>query len=260
MAAENKTSRFLNILIWCSVIPTFLGTFFKVMHWPFASVLIILGTFIIAFLYLPSWVWISWPDSLKRRVVCFFQAFVLWMFAMGFLFKMQHWPWAGTFFYINNFLLFFIVAPYAFYSIFKAGKKNIVSANSLFLAVHFFCFATSALMLSGSGKINIDAVVLQGVQSEKAYKAALSRNTQLYRTLEATAGTDKNSQTLQKAHTLKEQINKAVKQIQEIKSALIITADKIPKSVADTVSSMQIENKVNFDVPTWILIGNNEFL
>jgi len=243
----------------CSIIPVIIGSYFKTMHWPGASILLLLGAFIMALLYLPSWVMLSWPTGTTKRIVIVLQAFVLWMFATGFLFKLQHWPGAGIFFYANYFTLFFVVTPYTLYHIYKSGKKSIASVNNLFLAVYFFSFCNTSLLQSNSGKISIKSVELQGLRTEKAYKAAVSRNSQLYNILGAISSTaGQNVPELQKGLRLKKMVDDAIKNIGNIKSALLLI-DSIPKSVADTISCVDIISKNNIDIPTRILIGDNEY-
>lgn len=50
---ETKPSKILNVLIWLAIIPTLIGEFFKIQHWPGASILMMIGTFVFAFFYLP---------------------------------------------------------------------------------------------------------------------------------------------------------------------------------------------------------------
>ncbi len=74
-----------------------LGGLFKIMHWPFAGILVTLGFFLSTFLFLPSAVYVSYTEiSNKTRLFAhiagFFAAF---LFSVGILFKIQHWPGAA---------------------------------------------------------------------------------------------------------------------------------------------------------------------
>ena len=110
-------------------------------------------------------------------------------------------------------------------------------------------------MNSGSGRINIDAVLQQGINTEEAFRTASSRNKQLYTTLN-TIKIKENSALLSKVNQLKKITDYSITHIKDLKSYLLVTIDKIPKSMADTLSSLYIVNNVNTDLTTHILIGN----
>ena len=88
---ETKPSRILNALIWIAIIPTLIGEFFKIQHWPGASALMMFGTFIFAFFYLPLFTIESWKtkETKKAKWLLFFQSFIVLIFSVGFLFKIK---------------------------------------------------------------------------------------------------------------------------------------------------------------------------
>ncbi|MDP3557570.1 MAG: SpoIIE family protein phosphatase [Bacteroidota bacterium] len=254
---EIKSSKTLNFLVWLAIIPTLLGQFFKIQHWPFTSVLLMFGTFIFAFFYLPLFTIESWKtkETKKAKLILFSQSFILWTFSVGFLFKIQHWPGAGFLYFSNSIILLFIVVPFALFHLAKARKTNLNKMHNYLVVIYFFCHCFASLVNSGSGRIDIDAVLLQGLNTEEAYRTASSRNKQLYATLN-NVKLDGNNDVLNRTNKLKIFTDSAINHIKEVKSHLLITIDKIPKTQADTLSSMFIENKVNADLTTLILIGN----
>ena len=52
---ENKTPKGMLICGWLAAVLLSIGTYFKLMHWPFASIMIILGTVFFVLFYLPLW-------------------------------------------------------------------------------------------------------------------------------------------------------------------------------------------------------------
>ncbi|MBK6984496.1 MAG: SpoIIE family protein phosphatase [Bacteroidetes bacterium] len=167
----------------------------------------------------------------------------------------MHWPGAGIFYFSNNFILLFIVVPFALYHLAKARKVSIHKTHSILLAIYFLCHCFGSLMNSNSGRINIDTVLQQGINTEEALRTATSRNKQLYATLN-NVKLDGSNDILYRTSKLKAIADSAIIHIQNLKSHLLVSTDKIAKSKADTLSSLNIENKVNSDVPTMILIGN----
>jgi hypothetical protein len=71
---------------------------FKIQHWPLAGALMTLGAFVLAFIFLPSALSVLWKETHNRkRLFLVFSAFFAGMlFIFGTLFKIQHWPMAGT--------------------------------------------------------------------------------------------------------------------------------------------------------------------
>lgn len=51
-----KPSIALKVLIWICLVPSFIGQFFKMMHWPGASILMLVGTLVFCFFYLPLFI------------------------------------------------------------------------------------------------------------------------------------------------------------------------------------------------------------
>ena len=87
---ETKPSRILNTLIWIAIIPTLIGEFFKVQHWPGASALMVVGTFIFAFFYLPLFTIESWKtkETKKEKWLLFFQNLSFCFFRLAFYLKL----------------------------------------------------------------------------------------------------------------------------------------------------------------------------
>lgn len=72
---------------------------FKIQHWPGAGIMMTLGALILAFVFLPSALGVLWKETHNRkRLFLFISAFFAGiLFILGTLFKIQHWPLAGTF-------------------------------------------------------------------------------------------------------------------------------------------------------------------
>jgi hypothetical protein len=81
------------------IAPIFLafGSLFKIQHWPAAGILLVLGFFMLSFVFLPSAVYVSYKEVSNytkkwTHIIGFLGTFIL---SVGFLFKVQHWPGAG---------------------------------------------------------------------------------------------------------------------------------------------------------------------
>jgi hypothetical protein len=73
------------------------ASLFKIMHWPGAGIMMTIGAFTLAFMFMPSALGVLWKETHSaRRLFLFISAFFAGMFfIMGILFKVQHWPGAG---------------------------------------------------------------------------------------------------------------------------------------------------------------------
>jgi hypothetical protein len=70
---------------------------FKIQHFPGAGILMTLGAFLLAFVFLPSALGVLWKETHSRnRLLLFLSAFFAAVFfILGTLFKIQHWAGAG---------------------------------------------------------------------------------------------------------------------------------------------------------------------
>jgi hypothetical protein len=99
-AIDTKYRKMKNTMKTSAVAGTILfglASLFKIMHWPLAGILMTLGAFTLALVFLPSALAVLWKESHNRKrlfllISAFFAAF---FFIAGILFKVQHWPGAG---------------------------------------------------------------------------------------------------------------------------------------------------------------------
>ena len=75
-----------------------LAALFKIQHWPLAGVMMTLGAFILALIFLPSALGVLWKETHnKNRILLFVSGFIAGAFFItGTLFKVQHWPGADV--------------------------------------------------------------------------------------------------------------------------------------------------------------------
>jgi len=77
------------------------GAIFKLQHWPGASILIVLGSFLLAAVYLPVFAMVSMRDTRKREKKVNKTLYIVgvitgFIFITGVLFKIMHWPGANV--------------------------------------------------------------------------------------------------------------------------------------------------------------------
>jgi hypothetical protein len=89
------------------------GALSKIQHWPWAGILLVLGFFLLSFVFLPSSIYVSYKEVSNRtgkwtHVTGFLGTFFL---SVGFLFKIQHWPYAGTIITVGILLICLVFLP-----------------------------------------------------------------------------------------------------------------------------------------------------
>jgi hypothetical protein len=116
-AVDTKYRDMKNIMKISGVTGTIMlgfASIFKIQHFPGAGILMTLGALILAFVFLPSALGVLWKETHSRkRLFIFISAFFAGIFfILGTLFKIQHWPLAGTFLSLAALsgILFFIPA------------------------------------------------------------------------------------------------------------------------------------------------------
>jgi hypothetical protein len=89
------------------------ATLFKIQHWPYAGIIMVLGAFTLAFIFMPSALVVLWKETHNRkRLFLFISGFITGMlFIAGTLFKIQHWPVAGIILSLSVFFTIFFFIP-----------------------------------------------------------------------------------------------------------------------------------------------------
>jgi hypothetical protein len=114
-AVDTKYRYMKNLMKISGVAGTVLFGFaamYKIQHWPGASIMMTLGAMIMVLAFLPSVLVVLWKETHStKRLFLFISAFLTGTcFVAGTLFKIQHWPYAGSILTIGAItgVLFFI--------------------------------------------------------------------------------------------------------------------------------------------------------
>lgn len=101
-----------------SVILFLIGSFFKIMHWPGASILLTLAIVLISFLFLPLVFILKAKEvntGLEKLTVALGTLLAI-LFCMDILFTVQHWPGATVLWFSTIALSLFIFIPLYFFT------------------------------------------------------------------------------------------------------------------------------------------------
>ena len=117
------------------------GTLFKIEHWPGASILMVLGFFLLSFVFLPSAIYVSYKEvSNKTKKWTHFIGFLGTFFlSLSFLFKIMHWPGAGIAMMVGVTLICLIFLPMVLI--------NKVRDKQIFIPKYIYVLGLLGLML-----------------------------------------------------------------------------------------------------------------
>jgi len=103
-----------------------LAALFKIQHWPGAGVMITLGAFILAFVFMPSALGVLWKETHNtRKLFLFVSSFIAAVFfILGTLFKIQHWPGAGLILALAAFSGIFLFLPAIMVHLFSDQERR----------------------------------------------------------------------------------------------------------------------------------------
>ncbi len=127
-----------------------LGITFKFQHWPGAGVMIVLGLSTFALVFMPMLLKqkLKGEASERKTLMNTLGAAGLTLFALGILFKIQHWPGAAIMLGLSVFLLFF-----GYFLMYLSDKTIDSEAKTsylrkAFLSIIIGCMVTTLILLS----------------------------------------------------------------------------------------------------------------
>jgi hypothetical protein len=112
-----------------------LGSIFKVMHWPGAAVMLVLGVIFFSFLFLPLMLLMKIKETslVSDKLVMSSATLTGICFCLACMFTVQHWPGATNLWYATVGLSFFVLIPIYFFTGIRreGGKVNAIVTTTL---------------------------------------------------------------------------------------------------------------------------------
>lgn len=235
----NKVNSILGAIISFFLL---LGITFKIMHWPGAGVLIIISASSLSLYMIPVAIgnFLNYKKKTFIAICNGIGAFGGMILANGLLFKIMHWPGAGSMMLLG---LFFSVITFLFFMILYITTKEPIqlSAGTFFSSI---CFGLLiyGVSIGGPSKNLLDNVVINSVNIENNIATIVHNNSSIV-----------SHNFPSENNTIYEATNEINQYINNLKSNLYQLTDAIPKELADTISLNQIITKDNYDIPTYSL-------
>lgn len=166
---ETRSTRrlFLFISAFLTGICFIAGTLFKVQHWPYAGLILMLGGMSGILFFIPALLVnrLNDQDNKAKRPVYFLGAAASILFLAGFLFKIQHWPLASIFMITSMILLCILAFPWYTWLTWK--EESHINPMFIFLVIG------SLLIIMPSALVNLN---LQHSYQEYYYPNNIQQN------------------------------------------------------------------------------------
>jgi hypothetical protein len=134
------------------------GSFFKVMHWPGAAVLLTLAVAIFSFLFLPFLFILKAKEvntGLEKLVIALGTVLGI-MFCLSILFKVQHWPGATIMVCTMVAFSFFIFIPLYFFTGYKRAETRLNTILTSILLIGFTAITFLSVNVNGPTSRQVD--------------------------------------------------------------------------------------------------------
>jgi len=223
------------------------GTIFKLMHWPGAAVLIVLGAGSLAFVYLPLLLWHKLKESPSDESLMHISGFVgLTLTTIGVLFKIMHWPGASVTLMSGMGILAALYVPLFYFKKYKTSANKSITLSTGLVAMTCLILVFGLMSVNRSTNFN-RGLLLVGAELEDSVEKAENNET-LYSKLEGN----------QDAASLKTAVNQSTEKLQALRLKLISETEGISVEEAKEAKVYLLHGQDNFDIPTHILFGGEE--
>ncbi len=218
------------------------GTIFKLMHWPGASILMILGAAVLALVYLPMLLWHKLKESTSDEYVLHISGFIgLTLTTVGVLFKIMHWPGASASLLAGIATLGAVYVPVYFFKKYRSSANKPITLSSALVAMACLILVFGLMSVNRSLSFNRGLTLVDTELVVSAQRAA--NNEALYAKVEDNAETQ----------ALKSAVNKALSHVEALRLQLISETEGLPLDKARNIETYLLRKQDNFDVPTHIM-------
>ncbi len=236
-----------------------ISVLFKIMHWPGASLFILLAIATGGLVFLPLWFTHQYNnlDDRKKIPHLVVGCLVGFGYMFGFLFKMMHWPGALILFTGSLVVLIFVFLP--IYATYLIRNSKSVHINFIYAVIAITWFTITSALIS----INVSTSFFGSVsyaqpklKSQAEYYNSLSNNI-----LQEISGDTAFTQQ-QKKHTktIKQKSDSLVYSIQNLRIKIIAKATEKKQAAIEKNQEMQIhniKNRGNLQIPKELLMEKN---
>ena len=240
---------------------TITGALFKVQHWPGAGIMLTLGLFTLAAIFLPMFAVVKIREAREQKVPVRSGSYIAGviagiLFIAGALFKIQHWPGAGIVIIVSWMSVAVLFLPLLLLNVLKQTKDRVNIFFSVILVVSFVAVFVMALVRAPSRDGNAGLIFSEKSMVSNSYFLD-KQNNRLVEKAQLTGPGD----ILNNMQAISSEADKICSFIQSAKNDIVLWFTK--ENQAFILSNDQIDfqhvNGLNYDEPSRVvMIGSEE--
>jgi len=255
---ENKEKVVTNIGIF-TLSFFLLGILLRLWQLPGGGIITVVGSTVFYLNFIPSWYASNYKKWERlQRWFNFIFCTILGMMVMAFQFKTMHWPFGNLLTNITYNSGLFILFPFALFVYLFKREKKYISVGSTFV----FGFIIAYII---GGTINIKIANRAFTSNNKAHigiennlRLYEAKNKFIYEAFEKNNNDDSVYSNLKKkAIELKLVSNNQFNYLKKLKTDIVIETNNLPETFRDSITFDNILDKTNYDIPTYMLIGQD---
>lgn len=256
---ENKHQVVNNIGIF-SLSFLMIGVFFKLGQFPGAGPLIVVACMVFYLNFIPAWYVANFKESdWYQRILSFVFCTTLGLMIAMHQFKTMHWPGGAWLTDLTFSIGLYILIPFGLITLLFRRKKNYFSFNTTFIFGFIIAFILSGIASMKVANTRFASDNKTQLSIENNLRLYESKSKFLYEAFEKSQNTDSSFiQLKKKAEELKSVTNYYSDYLFNLKTDLVINTDGLKESFRDSIKFDNIQQKTNYDHPTWQLIGNDQ--
>lgn len=259
---KGKTSLVLHLSMYIGGLLFMFGVLFKVMHWPWAGTLLLLGWVFILFVFLPLLLIKKYRESetTKEKLIVTTGVIGLIIFELSTMFKIFHWPGAAILMVLGAVILVAIFLPFYTYSGFK--KTMQITGEYIFVIIGTMFFILLSVLLALNVSKNVLGTFVKDANSSGMVVKYLETKSQKIYSDFAFQPDSVKSKYGQQIATIQSETDKLINLIDSIKIEIVVAADEVDKTVARELirNAENINNKSSFDAVNRVMVGSGGLL
>ena len=255
---EGRKSLTLHLSIFIGGLLFMFGVLFKVMHWPWAGVLLILGWVFILFIFLPLLLIKKYRESetSKDKWIVTLGVVGLIIFELSTMFKLFHWPGAAILMILGSIILVSVFLPLFTYSRFKLLKQ--ITGEYIFLIIGTMFFILFSVLLALNASKDTLGTLVNDAKSSAAIVNYLETKNQKFYGDFANASDSIKVKYSKQVDFISKETQSLVFLIDSIEVEIIALADGVDKATANHLLSdvTLIGNKSSMDAVGRVMAGD----
>lgn len=234
-----------------------LSAFFKMMHWPGAAPILIIGGISFTLFYLP--LWLIQQEKKGRWLILIYQFILLEFLCVTFVLKTLHWPGSGPLFFIWMNILVFVVFPISIVQLFKASVKSLTQFHIIIVLFILVGIVYAGVNSASSGMNRIaDSFSKNTIQLSHSLEKLQKKNKQLYSTFDSIREKEQNVY-YHKTLKVKQLTDSTENYLRRFRNHLIALQEGISEAEADSMELEDIRDKSHSEITTVEICGRDDY-